>query len=209
MPVRQQKLPPLQSESPAQLVLHMLTPQTKAVLHGLQDAEPQPNAGSPTLGQALPHRWKVALQVKPQVVPSQVGVALGGVGQAEQEPPLEPQAAVLVPATHSEVVEQQPPLHFWVVLLQLVVQIFCVASHAWPTGQSVWLLQPQRPEMHFGPAGSPAQLLHGEPLPPQALSAVPPRQVPLLLAEQQPLVHAIVEPQLLMHEPLVHAEAPA
>jgi hypothetical protein len=122
-----------------------------------------------------------------------------------QIPPVEPQAAVSVPATQL-VPLQQPP---WQgeLPLQVVVHALVTGSQALPVGQSLAVLQPQCPVTHLGPAALPVQSTHCDPLP-QALSAVPALQVPPLGAEQQPLVQACVEPQLFTQVPEVQAAAP-
>jgi hypothetical protein len=84
------------------LVLHVkpqLPLQVAVPFAGIvQLVQPAPQCMASVLPkQAVPHAWKPAVHVTPQLVPSQVAVPFDGVGQAEQ---LEPQLATLLDDRH-------------------------------------------------------------------------------------------------------------
>ena len=71
-------------------------------------------------------------------------------------------------------------------------------SHAVFVAQSLDDAQPHAPETQACPS---AELEQSAQIPtvPQALPLAPPRQVPPVIAEQQPLLHGAVEPQVVEH----------
>jgi hypothetical protein len=96
-------------------------------------------------------------------------------GQAVQAVPAEPHAERLLPAMQLPPVadEQQPPLHGWFEL-QEVVHLPCAVSHAWLAGQSLALVQPHAPELRQAvPFTLPTQLWHSEPGAPHTPCEVP------------------------------------
>ncbi len=117
-----------------------------------------------------------------------------------------PQAVAVVPIAQVPL-EQQPPLQ-GELLLQLVLQVFCTESQAWPIGQSAALLQPHLPATQAGPAALLVQSTHWVPLPPHDLPVVPGSHVPLFAAVQQPEPHGVFIPQEVTHTLLVHDELP-
>jgi hypothetical protein len=95
------------------------------------------------------------------------------VGQTAQVVPAEPHAAVLLPTVQLPADEQQPPLHGWFTLHE-VVHLPIEVSQAWFAGQSLAVVQPHAPEVrHALPLGLPLQLWHTEPTAPQTPCAVP------------------------------------
>jgi hypothetical protein len=105
--------------------------------------------------------------------------------------PLVPQAFAAAPAWQVFVTEeQQLPLQLGVNGSQLVLQVFVAASQELPIGQSVAVLQPQKPPLALGSQAWPmllvAHAVHAA-VSPQARGAVPAVQV---VPEQQPPLHA-------------------
>jgi hypothetical protein len=110
---------------------------------------------------------------------------------------------VVLPTAQLPADEQQPPLHSWLALHE-VVQWWFDKSHAWPTAQSVALLQPHAPDdKQAVPFALPTQVAQVEPTAPHTVCDVPGMQVPLVADEQQPDKHAIPVPQVFTHSLLV------
>ena len=87
--------------------------------------------------------------------------------------PAEPHAAVLPPVAQLPADEQQPPLHGWFTLHE-VVHLPIERSHAWFAGQSLFVVQPHAPEVRQAlPLALPTQLWHNEPTAPHTVCAVP------------------------------------
>jgi hypothetical protein len=106
--------------------------------------------------------------VQAHAVPLQEVPVVQGAAQA---PPLEPQAALLVPATHMPA-EQQPPLQpVWFAPPQLVLHVWVLVLHVLPPGQSVARVQPQAPATQALPVRLPTQETHELPRVPQAVCA--------------------------------------
>jgi hypothetical protein len=126
--------------------------------------------------------------------------------QLAQVPPAGPQAAAVLPGAQVPL-EQQPPLQ-GAFTLQPEVQTWFTRSHACSAAQSDGPLHPHRPVTHTCPIVEVVQSAHRLPLPPHALAALPPRQVPLLAAEQQPDTQGVCAPQVLTHWLPVHDELP-
>jgi hypothetical protein len=167
-----------------------------------------PEQQNPPLQLPLPRapHWLVHAYVVPEVF-SQVGVPSL---QAVHRPPFEPQAAFEVPATQAPSVappgtRQQPPLQAWLAL-QVVVHWLVLVSHAKPAGQSLALTQPHSPLVQASPTVFPVQSSQ-TPLVPQAVSAVPTLQDPLVAAEQQPPLQVWVESQSVTQTLVLESQA--
>lgn len=94
------------------------------------------------------------------------------VAQTAHKLPDEPHAPVLPPPTQLPA-EQQPLLHTWFVLHE-VVHLPSEVSHAWFAGQLLAVVQPQAPEVRQAlPFALPTQLVHNEPGAPHTACAVP------------------------------------
>ncbi|MCU1278871.1 MAG: hypothetical protein JWM53_2417 [bacterium] len=108
-----------------------------------------------------------------QLVPLQLYEAQAVfVGQTAQAVPAEPHAPVLPPPAQLPA-EQQPPLHGWFTLHE-VVHLPIDVSHAWFAGQSLEVVQPHAPEVRQAvPLGLPAQLWQSEPTAPHTPCEVP------------------------------------
>jgi hypothetical protein len=104
--------------------------------------------------------------------------------------------------------EQQPPLQAWVEL-QAVVHLLVVASQAYPVGQSVAELHPHFPVVRQTWPSVLAVQSTQVPLAPQAASAVPARQLPPTVAEQQPVWQGVLESQASVHRLVVVSQATA
>jgi hypothetical protein len=157
--------------------------------------------------QALVHWWVLTSQAvlsgqsevvaQPQVPATQAWPA-GALEQSRQVLPAAPQAATAVPEPHTPP-WQQPPLHSWAGL-QEVVQRCCDWLQAAPVAHSLVSLQPQLPPVpvprHTVPSGLPRHESQVPPSSPQAAWAVPAAQVPPL---QQPWLHSCDALQAVVH----------
>jgi hypothetical protein len=147
-----------------------------------------------------------------QLVPLQVGLSPE---QPVHTPPVEPQALLAVPATHTPVLmpdgmEQQPPLH-GMAAEHAVVQVCVLMLQVPVPGQSLLPLQPHLPPPVTAsqtlPVDALAQLAHSPPVEPQLLLAVPIWQVPVTAALQQPPLHGCVELHEVVHTWLTVSQA--
>jgi hypothetical protein len=132
--------------------------------------------------------------------------------QLAQRPPLFPQDAVSVPTWHVPPVaaEQQPPLQGCDVL-QLVVHVLVVVSHASSAGQSAAVRQPHAfdgvPTTHAEPLALPVHDAHVAWPVLQVVAAVPALHDPLVV--QQPPLHAVScgAPHAVVHCPATVSHA--
>lgn len=94
---------------------------------------------------------------------------------------------------------QQPPLQ-GVAAEQLVVHI--PLTHALPSGQSAWVMQPHFPEMHADPAALDVQSTHADD-DPHDVGDVPDAHMPVEPPQQKVAPHAPAS-QLDVHAPPMH-----
>jgi hypothetical protein len=167
-------------------------------LHGWIEEHASPH--TPVVVSQASSEGQSAAMAHPHVTPPRQALPVVTPTQETQAPPVSPQFACPVPATHLPALLQQPPLHGWVDE-HAVVQVFVVVSQAWSGGQSVALLQPHVPvERHAEPVGSPTQETHA-PLTPHAVRLVPEVHVPALQhppLQGCPVEHAVPQTPLVV-----------
>jgi hypothetical protein len=163
------------------------------------------------------HDWKdgqSAAELQPQLVPNRQACPNGDCLQSRQAAPV-PQPLLLVPFAQSPL-PQQPPWHGCAAGSHWLVHRCCAPSQAKPVGQSLCVLQPQKPPvvlaMHTEPIALPLHETQALPVEPHAVGSVPPAHA--LPAQQPPLhgcvaLHAVVQVCVVVSQALPAGQSPA